>query len=478
MDDGVSGVTPWCHAACAKSGSAFVTPDTNSYLYNARSELTNATAAVDTSYRYTYNFDDIGNRETSSERGTNSVYTASQLNQYTTVDDFTPTYDADGNQTVVKTATGIWQITYNGENRPVRWTQGDTVITMSFDRMGRRVTKNDQRFVYNGYLQICNYNSSTSTSHFNYYIWDPTEPVATRPLAWTTPTTNHESPITNFYTHDGNKNVSEVIAFNNDVAAHYEYAPFGAVTVSRGTSATANPWRFSSEYAEDETATVYYNYRHYEPVTGRWLQRDPIGEEGGLSMYLFVDNDTVLGDDYRGLFDWKIGDTSDRFDLGKKGTVVSFHAYSHYTEQFTSVYDIAVAGADWDISVTCMCTNRTDVSKPVWTVASASGWWNPVRHIRDEASYRTPTRLKIIHDAEDQHINDHKQSLVGGALKKVVEDFLASKIKYFKLTKELCEKENTKMLRQDVSNQLSVEVLVSHTKWDVGNGREHEVDWD
>ena len=24
--------------------------------------------------------------------------------------------------------------------------------------------------------------------------------------------------------------------------------------------------------------TVYYNYRHYEPVTGRWLQRDPIGD--------------------------------------------------------------------------------------------------------------------------------------------------------------------------------------------------------
>ncbi|MGN0854166.1 MAG: hypothetical protein ACI4R9_01450 [Kiritimatiellia bacterium] len=32
--------------------------------------------------------------------------------------------------------------------------------------------------------------------------------------------------------------------------------------------AASNPWRFSSEYAEDDTATVYYNYRHYEPVMG------------------------------------------------------------------------------------------------------------------------------------------------------------------------------------------------------------------
>ena len=34
---------------------------------------------------------------------------------------FTPLFDADGNQTLVKTATGIWTITYNGENRPILW---------------------------------------------------------------------------------------------------------------------------------------------------------------------------------------------------------------------------------------------------------------------------------------------------------------------------------------------------------------------
>ena len=289
---------------CAKSGSAFTTPDTNSYLYNTRSELTNATAAVDSAYRYSYDFDDIGNRNTSSERDMNATYAANNLNQYMSVDAFVPQYDADGNQTLVKTATGVWSVTYNGENRPIRWKNGDTVITMSFDRMGRRVTKNAQRFVYDGYLQIANHHSSTSTSYFNYYIWDPTEPVATRPLAW------QRGTSVAYYTHDGNKNVSEVIASNTDVAAHYEYAPFGALTISRGgdkniASSTPihyslspirylNPWRFSSEYAEDDTATVYYNYRHYEPVTGRWMQRDPIEEEGGISLYSFNWN-LVLG---------------------------------------------------------------------------------------------------------------------------------------------------------------------------------------
>lgn len=98
---------------CDKSGSAFDTPDTYAYLYNARSELTNAIAAIDSNYRYAYDFDDIGNRKTSAERGANSAYTANQLNQYTAVDDFTPVYDVDGNQTLVKTATGIWSVTYN-----------------------------------------------------------------------------------------------------------------------------------------------------------------------------------------------------------------------------------------------------------------------------------------------------------------------------------------------------------------------------
>ena len=43
--------------------------------------------------------------------------------------------------------------------------------------------------------------------------------------------------------------------------------------------------RFSSEYAEDDTATVYYNYRHYEPVMGRWMGRDPLDESSIPLLY-------------------------------------------------------------------------------------------------------------------------------------------------------------------------------------------------
>jgi len=36
-----------------------------------------------------------------------------------------------------------------------------------------------------------------------------------------------------------------------------------------------------------------YGYRYYDPLTGRWPSRDPIGEEGGVNLYGFVRNDGV-----------------------------------------------------------------------------------------------------------------------------------------------------------------------------------------
>jgi RHS repeat-associated protein len=305
--------------SCGKSGNAFAQNDTLSYGYNEKSELTNAVAAVDADYRYSYDFDEIGNRENSSERGTNAVYAANNLNQYTSISNFAssaflaaefiPQFDDDGNQTIIKTSTGVWQVTYNGENRPVLWTLINSstpnsstppLISMSFDRMGRRVTKNNQRFVYNGYLQIANFEHQTSSFKRQTFIWDPTEPVATCPLAWNFSAFESLNSLISYYTSDGNKNVSEVVSANGDIAAHYEYTPFGAVTVRRGGFAAANLWRFSSEYAEDDTATLYYNYRHYEPTMGRWLNREPIDEDSE-ALYVYIGNNPMNYFDFIGL---------------------------------------------------------------------------------------------------------------------------------------------------------------------------------
>jgi len=61
----------------------------------------------------------------------------------------------------------------------------------------------------------------------------------------------------------------------------------------------------------------HYGFRHYDPVTGRWPSRDPIGERGGMNLYGMVGNNTVNWIDYLGLTTYgecKIGHKSQRTD--------------------------------------------------------------------------------------------------------------------------------------------------------------------
>src|ERR1035441_1916421 len=41
--------------------------------------------------------------------------------------------------------------------------------------------------------------------------------------------------------------------------------------------------------------------RYYNPTTGRWLSRDPIGERGGINLYGFVGNNPISRIDLFGL---------------------------------------------------------------------------------------------------------------------------------------------------------------------------------
>ena len=60
--------------------------------------------------------------------------------------------------------------------------------------------------------------------------------------------------------------------------------------------------RFSTKYADDETGLYYYGYRFHSPELGRWVNRDPIEEQGGANVYGFVGNDGVNRIDMFGLW--------------------------------------------------------------------------------------------------------------------------------------------------------------------------------
>jgi len=89
------------------------------------------------------------------------------------------------------------------------------------------------------------------------------------------------------------------------VVAEFAYGPFGEPVRATGPMAEALVFRFSTKYTDAETGLLYYGFRYYDPESGRWLSRDPIGETGGVNLYGFVGNDGINAYDYLGYI--KIG---------------------------------------------------------------------------------------------------------------------------------------------------------------------------
>ena len=101
--------------------------------------------------------------------------------------------------------------------------------------------------------------------------------------------------------------------------------PFGELIRETGSKAGEFNFRFSTKYQDAETDLLYYGFRYYDPVTGRWPSRDPIGEAGGLNLYGFVGNDPVNDADYLGL---------DFIAVGRRGAKVVLSAASHLSVEF------------------------------------------------------------------------------------------------------------------------------------------------
>lgn len=287
----------------------------DSFSYNDRNELIGA--ALGTA-PYAYGYDNIGNRKTARELAEELAYEANSVNQYTSIarstlntslstleQPFVPHYDASGNQTLVKTSTGIWTVVYNAENRPASFTSqdGTTIIECSYDYQGRRCMKkvtrggtivSHARYLYRGYLQIAELDMLEATPVITErYVWDPSEPAATRALLWEHRKTGGTFESC-FMVHDLAKNVTAVFDSAGGRKASYDYAPYGMLISAIGELAVENKFRFSSEYADDELALVYYNYRYYNPADGRWISRDPVAEQGGWNLYGFVKNQLFL----------------------------------------------------------------------------------------------------------------------------------------------------------------------------------------
>jgi len=115
------------------------------------------------------------------------------------------------------------------------------------------------------------------------------------------PLTRTGDRATHSYTYDGNGNVSELVTSTGTLAGHYEYGPFGEPLRATGAMAAQNPFRFSTKYADNDAGLLYYGYRYYQPSTGRWINRDPFDENGGMNLYGYVCDDPMNQIDLLGL---------------------------------------------------------------------------------------------------------------------------------------------------------------------------------
>ena len=103
--------------------------------------------------------------------------------------------------------------------------------------------------------------------------------------------------------YDASFNVTGLYDGNGAIAAAYRYDPSGNLLQATGPAAALNPFGFSTKFTDRETGLIYYGLRYYYAALGRFINRDPIEELGGLNLYGFCGNDGVNRWDYLGMLD-------------------------------------------------------------------------------------------------------------------------------------------------------------------------------
>jgi RHS repeat-associated protein len=143
------------------------------------------------------------------------------------------------------------------------------------------------------------------------------------------------------YLFDGKGNVTALLDANANVAAAYQYDPFG---VPRGPANTlSQPMQFSTKPYDEKTGLSYYGYRFYVPSIGHWLTRDPMWEAGGINLYGFVENNPINFIDPWGLEDSdparRLGDAVEcRINQSGLPQMMNAHPFHPFKWDETAIY--------------------------------------------------------------------------------------------------------------------------------------------
>ena len=337
-------VTCWtCDALTVSLAYAYdalsrpISRNADTFAYNVRGEVVSATVGGNGE---AHSYDHIGNAVLAASGGVTNAYAANSLNQYTQVGraapcpptpdgglgqaapPVTPTYDADGNLT----AFGPWAYAYDAANRLVSVSSnGVPLVTNFYDAQSRRVRKVTPEATttcfYDGWNlveeRIAHTNGTTSTIH---YYWGKDlsgsfQGAGNAPVAKRSGCLSEANPkgrkgpriggliyltvdgVSYVPFYDSNGNVTHYLDANGGIAAMYAYDAFGKAIAQSGPLADHFRHRFSTKCLDSETGLYYYGYRFYAPSLMRWLNRDPIGERGGVNLYVVCGNNVICNFD-------------------------------------------------------------------------------------------------------------------------------------------------------------------------------------
>jgi|GEM_PF-742698 len=251
----------------------------------------------------TYSYDAVGNRINANLNGTNTAYTANNLNQLTNSNNGSQNinfiYDNNGNLTY----DGLFYKTYDAERRLIKDSSSPSnVLTYQYDAFNRRVQKNLNgtlyKYTYSGIAQIEERNGITNDLLSRTVFSDFLSPVSM------------EKNNNSYYYHQNDLNSVEAITNGSgSLTERYQYDVYGKPTIYDGSnnvipsSIAGNRFAYTGQEYDSANGNYQFHFRNYSPATGTFNQRDLIGYADGTGMYQYVHDNPANGIDIFGLQD-------------------------------------------------------------------------------------------------------------------------------------------------------------------------------